>query len=73
MKLTIESTSITTRIDNVPVRLWEGTTESGVPCKVFVHRVLARNGQEAEFERELREQLEPAEMAIRLPDVLDDF
>lgn len=24
MKLTIESTNITTRIDDVPVRLWEG-------------------------------------------------
>lgn len=70
MKLTIESTNITTRIDGVPVRLWEGTTESGVPCKVFVHRVAAFDGRHAEFERELSEQSKPAEL-VPLADVLD--
>lgn len=71
MRLLIESTSVTTRIDNVPVRMWEGITESGVRCKVFVHRLVARDGEHAEFERELREQLEPAELFIPLAKVLD--
>jgi hypothetical protein len=70
MKLTIRATRVTTRIDGVQVRMWEGTTESGVRCKVFVHRVVARDGQEAEFERELIEQLPPAESVIPLAEAL---
>ncbi|MCO5167893.1 MAG: hypothetical protein M9894_16235 [Planctomycetes bacterium] len=54
MKLKIESTPITTQIDGVPVRLWHGVTECGVPCKVFVHRLLvALEQDQALFEREL--------------------
>jgi hypothetical protein len=60
MKLTIESTSQLTRIDNVPVRVWEGVTEDGVPCKVFVHRIAVRDDQDTEaFDRALAAQLPP--------------
>ncbi len=60
MKITIESTEKTTRIDNVPVRLWEGVTEDGVRCKVFVHRIAVHNDDDAtRFEAELEAQLPP--------------
>lgn len=44
MKVTLESTStiatLNTPDGSVPVRLWEGTTESGIPVHAFVARVL---------------------------------
>jgi hypothetical protein len=61
MKITITSTDVTTRIDGVPVRLWEGVTEDGISCKVLVHRIAVRDEHDASrFERELKEQLPPA-------------
>jgi hypothetical protein len=60
MKIMIESTTVTTRLDNVPVRLWEGTTEDGIPCKVFIHRIAVANEQDATvFEQELERKLAP--------------
>lgn len=60
MQITIESTDQVTRIDQVPVRVWNGVTEDGTPCKVFVHRLAVRDDQDTErFERELTEQLPP--------------
>jgi hypothetical protein len=60
MQITIESTGLTTHIEGVPVRLWEGVTEAGVRCKVFVHRVAVHNDEDsAQFERELDEKLPP--------------
>jgi hypothetical protein len=62
MKITITSTDQITRLDDVEVRVWEGTTEDGVACKVFVHRlaVLVRADADVErFERELAEKLPP--------------
>lgn len=62
MKITITSTSETTTIDGVPVRLWEGVTEQGLPCKVFVHRIaVAKDQDSAQFDRELREQPPPSQ------------
>jgi hypothetical protein len=60
MKLTIESTPHTTAIDGVPVRVWNGTSEFGVPCKVFVHRIaVALEEDQAQFDLELLSKLEP--------------
>jgi hypothetical protein len=60
MKIIIESTDVTTRLDGVPVRLWEGTTEDGVPCKVFIHRIAVANVADASvFEEELERKLPP--------------
>jgi hypothetical protein len=47
MKITIESTDVMTRLDGVPVRLWESVTEQGVRCKVFVHRIAVHNEADA--------------------------
>ncbi len=63
MKILIESTDQLTRVNGVPVRVWEGTTEAGTPCVVFVHLLSARSDRDcSEFERELKEQLLPAEL-----------
>jgi len=60
MRLTIESTDVLTELDSVKVRLWEGRTESGIPCKVFIHRVVVANAvDQTQFEQELREQVPP--------------
>lgn len=60
MRLTIESTEQITHIDGIPVRVWEGITEDGIPCKVFVHRIAVRDDQDSgRFDRELAEQLPP--------------
>lgn len=60
MKLTIESTDKLTHIDGVAVRVWNGVTEKGTKCLVFVHRVAVAETEDAtDFERELSEQLEP--------------
>jgi hypothetical protein len=53
----ITATDVQTRIDGVPVRLWEGVTEEGTPCKVFVHRVAVHNDHDSSrFEKELEEE-----------------
>lgn len=44
----ITATEHLTEIEGVPVRLWNGVTEAGTPCLVFVHRV-----PEAELQRQL--------------------
>ena len=60
MEIEITSTEKLTAIDGVPVRLWEGVTDGGQPCLVFVHRVAVADGVDAaEFERELAEQPQP--------------
>jgi hypothetical protein len=60
MKITIEATDQITRVDNVTCRVWNGITERGTKCLLFVHllRVPAEVDQE-EFQHELNEQLPP--------------
>lgn len=61
MKLLIESTDRIVQLEQagsvtVPARIWEGTTERGVRCLVFITRVAVREDQDtAEFERDLTE------------------
>lgn len=64
MRLTIESTGTVTTIDGVPVRLWEGRTDSGRPVRVFVHRLIADDPRaQEELDAALQVMDEPAEMA----------
>ena len=60
MLIQIRATDKLTRIDGVPVRLWEGITDLGTKCKVFVHLIAVHNDHDStQFERELNEQLPP--------------
>lgn len=64
MRLTIESTSVVTTIDGVPVRLWRGRTDRGCPVDVFVHRVGSDDvDAQAELSAVLDEKPEPVELA----------
>ena len=65
MELHIESTDRVTRIDGVSVRVWEGTTKKGTPCKVFVHSIAVTNSDpelQERFDRELDEQMQPGQV-----------
>ena len=63
MKIIMEATDKITHLDGVRVRLWEGTTEKGIPCHVFVHRIaVAENDEHQEFERELKETMPPGQV-----------
>lgn len=56
MKITIEHTSDQVSVQGVRCRVWQGMTEGGVDCLVFVPLVtVARDADNSEFERVLRE------------------
>lgn len=60
MRIMIEATDRVTEIDGVPVRYWRGTTEDGIACKVFVHRIAVHHKDDASrFAVELQEQMPP--------------
>lgn len=71
MKITIESTSkIVTMVVNghdVPARVWQGETESGIPVQCFITRVSPEISKShpkideltAEFDRELNRVADP--------------
>lgn len=70
MQMVIKATDQLTEIDGVPVRVWEGRTSSGIPCKVFVHRIAVDRAEDtAEFDRALAEQLPPGRV-VSLREVL---
>ncbi len=35
----MESTTVTTTVDGIPARLWEGHTETGIPCHAYITRI----------------------------------
>lgn len=61
MKIAITPTNTFTEIDGQRVRVWNGKTASGVPCKVFVARIAVETGREAEFGRALTETGSPTD------------
>jgi hypothetical protein len=68
MKIAIEATGTLTELDGQRVRLWEGVTERGVRCKVFVARVMVHpDADPSQFEEELKETGEPLELRRVVP------
>jgi hypothetical protein len=60
MKIKLESTSQIVQLNGIECRVWEGTTEGGVPLTAFISRVAVhRDHDQSQFERELVEQREP--------------
>ncbi len=58
MIIQIMPTDNLAEIDNVPVRLWDGITEAGIQCKVFVHRIAVHmDCDSSQFDKELIEKL----------------
>ena len=63
MKITIEQTEKFTEIDGATVRVWNGVTDRGIPCTVFVRRIAVKEESDCSvFEHELRETGAPTEL-----------
>jgi hypothetical protein len=61
VKIAIESTPDLTNVGEARVRAWNGTTERGTACTVFVLAIAVRDAKDAaEFEKEVREMLPEA-------------
>jgi len=68
MKLRIESTTKIVDLNGIPARVWEGTTESGIPVHRFITRVAVHRSEDcSEFERELKEQRTPSPDVAAIP------
>lgn len=79
MKITIENTSkiVTLVVDgrDVPARVWQGETESGIPVQCFVTRIAPEipksdpriDALTVEFERELKRQADPRATVDAIP------
>lgn len=72
MNLTLQSTTklVTLRINgvDVPARIWEGSSESGVPVHCYITRVAVANDQDtSQFERELQEHAPPSPAVEAIP------
>lgn len=60
MIVTIESTDKIVTLNGVPARIWQGATESGVPCHCYITRIAVDKGEDtSQFERELQEHAAP--------------
>jgi hypothetical protein len=67
MKITLENTTqIVTIFDEktgteIPARVWEGTTESGIKVQALITRIAAKATEDlSQFERELQETKPPS-------------
>jgi len=69
MKITIESPTKITHLNNVPARIWEGTTESGIKVHCYITRIAIDKDEprSAEFEKELQEQKVPSPEIEAIP------
>lgn len=69
MKITIESTHKIVHLDNVPARIWEGYTESGIKVHCFVTRIAIDKHElrAGEFEKELQEHRAPSPEITAIP------
>lgn len=47
MRIILESTDKLTQLNGVPARIWEGTTERGVPIFALITRVAVREDLDA--------------------------
>jgi len=75
MKITIENTSVITQLVvngiDVPARIWQGETDSGVPVHVFITRIAPEipkdDPRQEQFIKELKEQAAPRPTVVTIP------
>lgn len=70
MKLTIQPTEKIVELDGVNARVWQGTTESGIPATVFITRISPDTDKEedhTQFREELQETVPPTARVEALP------
>lgn len=71
MKAKLHSTQKIVRINGQPCRVWEGTTDKGVPMIAFIFRVAAEIGYDhEEFEADLLDSAPPSPGADYFPAVM---
>lgn len=62
MKITMTPTETITTVDGAPCRIWEGVTDRGIKCAVFVLRLAVHKDEDTfAFDVELRETAAPRE------------
>jgi hypothetical protein len=60
MELLITSTDMLTLLEGLPCRVWEGTTDAGLKCLVFIYRIAMHPDADSRaFDAALTEQLPP--------------
>jgi hypothetical protein len=70
VKLTIEHTDRIVDVNGVPARVWEGVSDTGIPCVVLVTRIAVALGHDqTAFEQDLQEQRPPSPVAERVFDL----
>lgn len=68
MRVTVESATKIVQLNGIPARIWQGTTESGIPVHCYITRIAVdRNEDCSQFERELREQSAPRSELEAIP------
>jgi len=61
MRVQAESTTKIVQLNGVPARIWEGHTEKGIACHLYVTRIAVAEDEDAsEFEAELQEHRKPS-------------
>ena len=58
MKILIESTTQITHVNDVPARIWEGTTESGIKVICLVTRIAISKDESAEDQEQFKKELQ---------------
>lgn len=68
MKITLESTDKIVALNGAPARIWQGHTESGVPCHAYIS-LIGVDGTEdtSQFERELQAHAAPRPDLAAIP------
>ena len=68
MKIEIESTEKIVNLNGVPARVWDGTTDSGIPVHCFITRISPQTDKNIEqFEKELMETKAPSASIAAYP------
>ena len=61
MIIILESTSEIVEVNNVPARIWEGETDSGIKVYALITRIAVGRSEDTEqFDKELLEQKAPS-------------
>ena len=70
MKITIENTTKIVQLkNNVPARVWEGETDSGIKVYCFITRITVSDNEQnlEQFKKELMQQKAPSEEMKSIP------
>jgi hypothetical protein len=68
MKITLESTTRIVNANGIDMRVWEGTTESGIQIQALIPRIAAyKDSDLSQFEAELKEQKAPSAAVAAFP------